>query len=80
MSSVLAKSEESPSPSPLQASLTFFLAAGRISLPIPSKMVVRLGGWGSSCVRTQAHFHELSGDGEGEMLLFLNMVAEALGK
>lgn len=67
-------------PSPPQALLTsFFLTAGGISFLIASNMVIRLGGWGSNSVHTQAHFNKFSGDGERETLVFLNMMAEALG-
>ena len=69
-------------PFPLQAFLTsfFLLTAGGISFLIPSKMVIRLGGWGSNSLCTQAHFNKFSGEGEREMLVFLNMMAETLGK
>lgn len=50
-------------------SLFFFnIAAGGIPFPVPLKMVIRLGDQGSNSVHTEAHFNEICGDGEGEML------------
>lgn len=73
--SVMAGSGESPEgskyPPHCRLFLTFFLATGRVSFSVPSKMVIGLGGWGSNSVHTQAHLNEFSGDGEGEYFFFL---------
>lgn len=60
-----------------------FFPAGRVSFPVPFKMVIRPGGGGSNSVHTQAHLNEFSGDRKGEnaiLFVFLNMMAETSGK